>query len=200
MNKRALTGILLLAAAVLVVVVLRILSSEQPSPQPAQESPQAPASQAAPVPVESSGRPAATTHEKLQRRLDALAQAYNDGNRKAIELALWDNHAVVRPNGEHLDRAGVLEQWEREWTQFSNRNLSFAVIEVTEDGGRVSASWSLKLTADLQDEAGQSHAFELTGVQAARYTVSGDTELLDGPITYTSVRQTLDGEPFGASQ
>lgn len=134
--------------------------------------------------------------QKLQSRLDAIAQAYDEGNIKAIELAIWKNHAVVRPNGEHLDRAGVLRNWTQEWTQLHNRDLTLSVVSFERSEDYVNASWSVDLAADIQDEFGETHKFKLHGLQEARYLISGDEEQLDGPITYTLVDQTMNGEPW----
>jgi hypothetical protein len=137
-----------------------------------------------------------TGRHQLQSRLNAIAQAYNDGNAKAAELALWKNHAVVRPNGEHLDRAGVLRTWAKEWTELHNRELVLGVVSFEREDDYVNASWSIDLAADVIDEFGEMHKFKLHGLQEARYLSSDGEERLDGPITYTIVDQTMNGEPW----
>jgi hypothetical protein len=137
-----------------------------------------------------------TDRHQLQTRLNTIAQAYNDGNAKAAELALWKNHAVVRPNGEHLDRAGVLRTWAKEWTELHNRELVLSVVSFEREDDYVNASWSIDLAADVIDEFGETHKFKLHGLQEARYLSSDGEERLDGPITYTIVDQTMNGEPW----
>lgn len=170
----------------------------------ASEAPQDPAT-AVTQPADAGSMPEASSpragdaeinRHQLQARLNAIAQAYNDGNAKAIELALWKNHAVVRPNGEHLDRAGVLRNWAKEWTELHNRELALTVVTFEREDDHVSASWSIDLAADVVDEFGDTHRFKLHGLQEARYLISGDEEALDGPITYTIVDQTMNGEPW----
>ncbi|MEK6805858.1 MAG: hypothetical protein AABY95_04345 [Pseudomonadota bacterium] len=182
------------------------LSEPAPLMQPVEKAgivppglaPSKPASLPAPV-------PAAGTSEKqvhspvrdaLQARLDAIARAYNKGDASAADRALWENHAVVRPNGVSLSRSDLLDQWKREWTESQNRSLSYAIEQVTESDSNVTAIWSLILTSDVQDSQGEWHKYELNARQKAGYIQSGGREILEGPITFLEYEQTMDGFPW----
>lgn len=147
-----------------------------------------------------STEPNSLTREKLQQRLDAIAKAYNTGDGAAMERALWKNHAVTRPNGKTMYRSDLMGQWATEWVQFRNRSLSFAIEHIEEEGTNVTALWSVELTADLLDAAGEAHKLEFNGTQKAVYVRSGEDEMLDGPITYVRLDQTIDGYTTRADQ
>lgn len=179
-----------------------VSGSQDLAPDPIQDAtlPAVSATSANTTSADTAGNENAAARGQLQSRLDAIAQAYNDGNIKAIELALWKNHAVVRPNGQHLDRDGVLKNWTREWTQFQNRKLALAIVSFEKADDYVNASWSIDLTADIEDEFGEIHKFKMHGLQEARYLITADGELLDGPITFAAAEQTMNGEPWSTQE
>jgi hypothetical protein len=131
--------------------------------------------------------------KRVQQRLDALAQAYEQGDARAIERAMWPNHAVIRPDGERFDRRELLALWAEEWESFRNRDLKFYVEEVIEDGVRATVIWTILLTADLTAASGETHHMMINGKQQATIVGGGDTEALEGPIEYTTLERTLDG-------
>lgn len=205
-NNKALPIGLAVAVALPIAILgyLRYQSQEAPGTErapPAAASAQGLHAQAEPPPTDSQ-RPETGngTRTSLEARLDKIAEAYNAGNIKAIELALFPNHAVVRPNGEHLDRAGVLLNWQEEWQLFPKRELRLAVLSFEQRGDEVSASWTVDLRADTHDEDGEVHVYEFHGVQEARYRLVDGQPALASPITYSSFEQTMDGEPWGGSQ
>jgi hypothetical protein len=138
-----------------------------------------------------------TTQDALQRRLDAIAKAYNDQDSAAAERAIWPNHAVERPpNGQTLERSELLGQWQTEWAQFQQPQLYFVIDHITEEAGVVTAVWDLRLIAKLVAPDGEEHEFELNGTQQAVYTRAGEVETLTRPIVYLGYEQTLDGQPW----
>ncbi len=139
--------------------------------------------------------PESPARQALQTRLDSIAQAYNRGDAAAAEKSLWANHAVVRPDGRVVYRSDLIGQWSTEWAQLRNRNLAYTVEECNQEAGKVSARWSLKLTADVLGEDGETHQFEFGGSQEAHYIRDGEEESLLEPIVYTRVYQTVDGYP-----
>ncbi len=206
MSRPKLVVVAVVGAAVAAVALLW-LGRDRPadvttSARPVAESEGAEPVGMAPAQADAVAAPAADSdaRAKLQSRLDAIAQAYNDGNVKAIEAVLWPNHAVVRPNGEHHDRNGLLQTWETEWTRLHNRELKMAVLTLESRGEVINATWSVDLTADVYDEENQAHRYELHGVQQASYRSTDGQEMLEGPITYAVSDQTMDGEDWISSQ
>jgi hypothetical protein len=132
----------------------------------------------------------------LQERLDALALAYEQGNWSAAERAMWPNHAVVRPNGEHLERGEIRDAWQEEWEGLSNRNLKFYVEKFDVKGGVAAAEWTVLLTADLTTQGGGVHHMMINGIQAATLVGEGAEQRLDGAIVYTAFERKLDGNDW----
>lgn len=132
----------------------------------------------------------------LQQRLDALALAYEQGDWRAAERAMWPNHAVVRPNGEHLERAEIREAWLEEWETTTNRDLKFYVEKVDVKGNLTAAQWTVLLTADLTDQGGEVHHLMINGTQTATLVGEGDEQMLDGAIVYTAFERKLDGNDW----
>lgn len=154
------------------------------APAPAAATP------AAPV-VSTSAAAAAELRTKMQERLDALAKAYEQGDARAAERAMWPNHAVVRADGEKFGRRELLANWAEEWAAIQNRNLKFYVEDIIEDGARVTAVWTILLTGDLANADGDGGHMMINGKQQA--TLTRDLESLDGPIEYTAFERTLNG-------
>lgn len=136
----------------------------------------------------------------VQGRLDAFARGYNARDVAAVERALWQNHAVVRPTGETMYRPDLLAQWAREWTDFRSHELSFVVDQVRREGPELTAVWDLTLLADLVDAQGTVHKMEIHGSQRATWTVSGDDWVLAEPIAYVGFERTIDGDPWPVGQ
>lgn len=189
-------------------------SSREPTAQvPAAEAQQpsvstAPASiptRAAPESIAAAGTataPAAAGDDlaALQLRLEAFAKAYNQGDVAALERALWQNHAVVRPTGETMYRSDLIGQWTREWNDIANRELSFVVEQLTREGTAITAVWDLTLRGDVTDEKGEVHRMEINGSQKASYAVAGQDWILAGPIVYVGFERTIDGDPWPLGQ
>jgi hypothetical protein len=167
-----------------------------PAPTPDVAVPVAPAPVATAAP--GTAPPASpTTQDALQRRLDAIAKAYNEQDSTAAERAMWPNHAVERPpNGKTLERSELLGQWQTEWAQLRQPQLYFMIDHITEEAGVVTAVWDLRLIAKLVAPDGEEHEFELNGTQQAVYTRAGEVETLTRPIVYLGYEQTLDGQPW----
>jgi hypothetical protein len=199
----ALAGVALIAG--IAVLVLREPRPPPPAPVLAASMPVPPL---APAPVTAAEQPnaavapvaapapSAAAQVRLQARLDAMALAYEEGDARAMELALWPNHAVVRPDGELLDRAALLATWAQEWQAFQNRSLDFYVESIRESGDGTVATWTLLLTADVPDSAGDLQHIMITGKQQATLLGSGDGERLQGPITYLGFERAYNGFPW----
>lgn len=214
-TELTLIGLVLVAAAVAVGVWLGGLTgSGDLSPVPQDVGPTVQAGPAAVVPAAAPGRlpaapaptaqanavattgpvdPATFFREKIQARLNALAEAYNAGDAAAAERALDDNHAVIRPDGRTLYRSDVLGQWAIEWTQFQNRSLVFEVEFVEVEGDSVKALWTVDLRAEFLGEDSQPHELEFNGTQLAMYRKDGEKLSLQEPIRYTRAYQAIDG-------
>lgn len=136
----------------------------------------------------------------LQLRLDAFAKAYNQGDVAALERALWQNHAVVRPTGETMYRSDLIGQWTREWNDIANRELSFVVEQLTREGATITAVWDLTLRGDVTDEKGEVQRMEVNGSQKASYAIAGQDWILEGPIVYVGFERTIDGDPWPLGQ
>jgi hypothetical protein len=175
--------------------IVATAAGDPATPAPAPTVSTAPAA-AAPAAPASTPPASPTTQDALQRRLDAIAKAYNDRDSAAAERAMWPNHAVERPNGQTLDRSELLGQWQTEWSQFQQPQLYFVIDHITEEDGIVTAVWDLRLIARLVAPDGEEHEFELNGTQQAIYTRAGDVETLTRPIVYLGYEQTLDGQPW----
>lgn len=136
----------------------------------------------------------------LQFRLDAFAKAYNQGDVAALERALWQNHAVVRPSGETMYRTDLIGQWTREWNDIANRELGFVVEQLTREGATITAVWDLTLRGEVTDAKGEVHRMEINGSQKASYTITGQDWILEGPIVYVGFERTIDGDPWPLGQ
>ena len=109
---------------------------------------------------------------------------------------MWSNHAVIRPNGELLDREQLLAQWQKDWDSFKNQKMTLTVAQITKRENSVEATWTLDLIADTADPQGAIHKYHLAGTQGARYVQNGSEELLDGPIKFIDSTITMDGMPW----
>jgi len=137
-----------------------------------------------------------TIYENLQNRLDAIAKAYVAGDAAAAERAMWPNHAVVRPNGDTLQRSELLGQWMTEWERFKDRTLSFVIEEVYVEDDQVTAYWMIDLSAKVLGEDSELHDYAVHGLQKAIFQPGRGVDLLDEPIQYHGFEQTWDGMAF----
>jgi hypothetical protein len=211
-KARIALGAALLALAVVAFLVWKVL--DRPAPvvevtRPAQaESPLVPeppgrpasatsaAAAALPAKPKDATEAPPTIYENLQNRLDAIAKAYVAGDAAAAERAMWPNHAVVRPNGDTLQRSELLGQWMTEWEGFKDRKLSFVIEEVYVEDDQVTAYWTIDLSAKVLGEDGELHDYAVHGLQKAIFQPGRGVDLLDEPIKYHGFEQTWDGMTF----
>jgi len=171
----------------------RAAKAEPPSgPEPAKLTAKA----EAPVKPTDATEAPPTIYENLQNRLDALAAAYVAGNAAAAERAMWPNHAVVRPNGDTLQRSELLGQWMTEWEGFKDRKLTFVIEEVYVNDDQVEAYWTIDLSAKVLGDDGELHDYAIHGLQKAIFQPGRGVDLLDEPIKYHGFEQTWDGMTF----
>jgi hypothetical protein len=209
-GRRGLVVVLGVLAALAVAAWLFLTPATDPAPSLVPSAPEAaapaaptvstePATAAAAPVQETAGTPASAT-ERLQARLDAIAKAYNSADARAMEQALWSNHAVVRPDGKTYYRSDLMAQWAREWAEYRRPSLSFAIEEISQSGEQITAQWGVILTAEVLDAQEEAHELVFSGSQKASYRIVSGQEVLDGPMVYTWSETTMDGYPWRPEQ
>lgn len=210
-KTRAVVAGALLLLALGGVLIWTYLAQPAPGAPPAPTAPaiaeRAPVPQVAPatparVALAAPSKPPAaaaaprSVYEALQDRLDAIAKAYVAGDAAGAERAMWPNHAVVRPNGQTLQRSELLGQWMTEWESFQQRRLSFAINEVYIEDEQVTAYVSMDLAAQVLGEDGEMHDFAALGLQKMTFQRERGVDVLERPIEYHGYEQTWDGLTF----